>query len=147
MKKIGIIAKNIPEAQKAAKKLAAWLESHGKKVFIDSDTAAAIKMPGHERTELFRSPMLIVLGGDGTPSASRLVADAHRDVPIFGVNLGSWGSWPKYRSTVMTISKRRLRQTCDRGPDAALRELIRDNRRVFVPVWFDADQQRELSRA
>jgi NAD+ kinase len=36
--------------------------------------------------------MLIVLGGDGTLlSASRLVADAHRDVPIFGVNLGSLG--------------------------------------------------------
>jgi NAD+ kinase len=36
--------------------------------------------------------MLIVLGGDGTLlSASRIVADAHRNVPIFGVNLGSLG--------------------------------------------------------
>ena len=93
MRKFGIIAKNIPEAQKAAKKLAAWLESHGKKVFIDSDTAAAIRMEGYDR-ELIPSlvEMLIVLGGDGTLlSASRLVADAHRDVPIFGVNLGSLG--------------------------------------------------------
>ena len=93
MKKFGIIAKNIPEAQKAAKKLAAWLESHGKKVFIDSDTAAAIKMDGHDREAIpSLVEMLIVLGGDGTLlSASRLVADAHRDVPIFGVNLGSLG--------------------------------------------------------
>jgi len=93
MKKFGIIAKNIPEAQKAAKKLAAWLESHGKKVFIDSDTAEAIRMNGYDREAIpSLVEMLIVLGGDGTLlSASRLVADAHRDVPIFGVNLGSLG--------------------------------------------------------
>jgi len=93
MKKIGIIAKNIPEAQKAAKKLAAWLESHGKKVFIDNDTAAAIRTEGYDREAIpSLVEMLIVLGGDGTLlSASRLVADAHRDVPIFGVNLGSLG--------------------------------------------------------
>ena len=93
MKKIGIIAKNIPEAQKAAKKLAVWLESHGKKVFIDNDTAAAIRMEGYDRESIpSLVEMLIVLGGDGTLlSASRLVADAHRDVPIFGVNLGSLG--------------------------------------------------------
>jgi NAD+ kinase len=93
MKKIGIIAKNIPEAQKAAKKLATWLESHGKKVFIDNETAAAIRMEGYDRETIpSLVEMLIVLGGDGTLlSASRLVADAHRDVPIFGVNLGSLG--------------------------------------------------------
>jgi NAD+ kinase len=93
MNKIGIIAKNIPEARKAARKLASWLEARRKKVFIDRDTAEAIKMPGHDRTEIVSlAEMLIVLGGDGTLlSASRLVADAHRDVPIFGVNLGSLG--------------------------------------------------------
>jgi NAD+ kinase len=93
MKKIGIIAKNIPEAQKAAKKLAVWLESHGKKVFIDNDTAAAIRTEGYDQGTIpALVEMLIVLGGDGTLlSASRLVADAHRDVPIFGVNLGSLG--------------------------------------------------------
>jgi NAD+ kinase len=93
MNRFGIIAKNIPEAQKAARKLASWLASRHKKVFIDSATAAAIKMPGHERTEIVSlAEMLIVLGGDGTLlSASRLVADAHCDVPIFGVNLGSLG--------------------------------------------------------
>ena len=93
MNKIGIIAKNIPEAQKAAKKLALWLRARRKKVFIDSDTAAAIHMQGNEREEIASlAEMLIVLGGDGTLlSASRLVADARRDVPIFGVNLGSLG--------------------------------------------------------
>jgi len=93
MKKIGIIAKNIPEALKAAKKLRAWLESRGKKVFVDHETAAALNMQGYDRTEIpALVEMLIVLGGDGTLlSAARHVADAHTDVPIFGVNLGSLG--------------------------------------------------------
>jgi len=93
MKKFGIIAKDIPEARKAAKKLALWLEERGKKVFIDLDTADAIRMQGYERVEIVSvAEMLIVLGGDGTLlSAARLVADAQRDVPIFGVNLGSLG--------------------------------------------------------
>lgn len=93
MKKIGIIAKNIPAAQKASKKLASWLEARGKKVFIDSETAAAINMQGYEPDDIpALVEMIIVLGGDGTLlSAARLVADAHTDVPIFGVNLGSMG--------------------------------------------------------
>jgi len=93
MKKIGIIAKDIPEARKAAKKLTAWLESRRMKVFVDSETAEVIKVPGRDRAELpSLVDMLIVLGGDGTLlSASRIVADAHRNVPIFGVNLGSLG--------------------------------------------------------
>jgi len=93
MKKIGIIAKDIPAARKAAGKLAAWLEARGKKVFIDRETAAAIKREGRDRAELpSLVEMIIVLGGDGTLlSAARLVADAHTDVPIFGVNLGSLG--------------------------------------------------------
>jgi NAD+ kinase len=93
MKKIGIIAKDIPPARKAAKKLTAWLDARGKKVFLDKETAEAVGLTGRDRAELpGLVDMLIVLGGDGTLlSASRLVADAHRDVPIFGVNLGSLG--------------------------------------------------------
>ncbi len=93
MKKIGIIAKNIPEAVKAAKKLREWLASRGKKVFIDRETAAVLKTQGYDRTAIpALVDMLIVLGGDGTLlSAARHVADAHTDVPIFGVNLGTMG--------------------------------------------------------
>lgn len=93
MKKIGIIAKDIPAALKAAQKLTIWLESRGKKVFIDRETAASIKRKGYDRAELpALVEMLIVLGGDGTLlSAARHVADAHTNVPIFGVNLGSLG--------------------------------------------------------
>jgi NAD+ kinase len=93
MKNIGIIAKNIPAAHQAVRKLASWLGKRGKKVFIDSEIAAAVNMRGHDRTEIpALVDMLIVLGGDGTLlSAARYVADAHTAVPIFGVNLGSLG--------------------------------------------------------
>ncbi len=93
MKKIGIIAKDIPAARKAAIQLAAWLTARGKKIFIDNKTAAAIKMKGFEPSEIpALVEMMIVLGGDGTLlSSARLAADAQADVPIFGVNLGSLG--------------------------------------------------------
>jgi NAD+ kinase len=93
MKKIGIIAKDIPAAQKAVKKLMAWLSSRGDKVFIDKQTAASMKARGYDRAEIpSLVDMLIILGGDGTLlSAARHVADAHAEVPILGVNLGSLG--------------------------------------------------------
>jgi NAD+ kinase len=93
MKKIGIITKNIPPAHRAAKKLATWLEARGKKVFLDSETAAAMNVRGYKREKIpVLVDMIIVLGGDGTLlSAARLVADARANVPIFGVNLGSLG--------------------------------------------------------
>ncbi len=93
MKKIGIIAKNTSAARQAAKKLSPWLSKRGKDVFIDSETAAAIKEQGYDRSDLVAaSELLIILGGDGTLlSAARLLSDAKRDVPILGVNLGSLG--------------------------------------------------------
>jgi NAD+ kinase len=93
MKKIGIMAKDIPAAQKATRKLATWLEARGKKVFIDRETAAAVNRQGYEPDKIpALVEMIIVLGGGGTLlSAARLVADSRTDVPIFGVNLGSLG--------------------------------------------------------
>ena len=93
MKKIGIIAKNIPKAQKAAQKLAKWLTARGRSVFIDSTTAAAIKTQGYDREKIpSLVDMIIVLGGDGTLlAAARAVSEAKKDVPILGVNLGSLG--------------------------------------------------------
>ncbi len=75
--------KNLPHGSK----------SRGKKVFIDSVTAAAIDSNGYEASSIpSLVEMIIVLGGDGTLlSAARHVADAHSDVPIFGVNLGTLG--------------------------------------------------------
>ena len=93
MKKIGIIAKNIPRAHNAVRKLSKWLSARGKKVLLDERTAFDLGMAGvalHDLPSLV--DMIIVLGGDGTLlSAARLVADSKKNVPIFGVNLGSLG--------------------------------------------------------
>ncbi len=93
MKKIGIIAKEIPRAYGAVKGLAKWLAAKGRTVYVDDRTAAAMGMPGTSRERLAAvADMIIVLGGDGTLlSAARLVAGSGRNVPIFGVNLGSLG--------------------------------------------------------
>src|SRR5208283_3980811 len=93
MNNVGIIAKNTATAHEVVKKLASWLESRGKKVFVDLDTAAAVRRQGYDQADIPAVvEMLIVLGGDGTLlSAARHVAGSHTDVPIFGVNLGSLG--------------------------------------------------------
>ena len=93
LKKIGIIAKDIPRAHSAVKKLAKWLSAKGRKVFIDRQTAAAVGLEGHAEKSLpSLVDMIIVLGGDGTlRSAARLGADSRQNVPLFGVNLGSLG--------------------------------------------------------
>ena len=134
MKKIGIIAKDIPAAQKAAKKLALWLESRGKKVYTDSETAAAVKIAGYDRETIpALVEMLIVLGGDGTLiAAARLIADAHMDVPVFGVNLGSLGFMAElsldelYGNLEKAIAGRL--ETEDRMMLSA--GVLRDNRRI-----------------
>jgi NAD+ kinase len=134
MKKIGIIAKDIPPALKAAKKLAVWLESRGKKVYIDNETAASLKQHGHDRAELpSLIEMLIVLGGDGTLlSAARHVADSHTNVPIFGVNLGSLGFMAE-------VSHEELYDNLEKAMDGKLETeermmlatgVIRDGKRV-----------------
>ncbi|MDA8100566.1 MAG: NAD(+)/NADH kinase [Nitrospiraceae bacterium] len=93
MKKIGIIAKNIPKAGAATVKLSKWLSARGKKVLLEEQAAAAIGAAGFRGRDLpGMVDMIIVLGGDGTLlSAARLVAESRKNVPIFGVNLGSLG--------------------------------------------------------
>jgi NAD+ kinase len=93
MKQFGIIAKDTAKAREAARKLARWLVARGKKVLIEESTAVALKLSG-ERAQALPAlvDMIIVLGGDGTLlAAARLVAASKRNVPIFGVNLGSLG--------------------------------------------------------
>ncbi len=92
MKKIGIISKpGRTEPQEILVDLLPRLRQQGHEVYVDSDTAALLKMEGHKRTDIASfADAVIVLGGDGTMlSVSRLVAE--KGIPILGVNLGTMG--------------------------------------------------------
>ncbi len=92
MRKIGIISKSgHPEPLKILKALLPWLRKKGCDVIIDSESASALNMAGHQRSEIpALVDCIIVLGGDGTMlSVARLVGD--NGLPILGVNLGGLG--------------------------------------------------------
>jgi NAD+ kinase len=93
IRKVGIIAniekESIAEYTASLKK---WLEDKGIKVFLEVNIAAEINMgSGFKLDDLARKVDLIaVLGGDGTMlRTARYVA--HHNVPIVGINMGTFG--------------------------------------------------------
>ena len=85
MKCAGIIAKHVdPRAEKIVSELGGWLESRGKRVVLDKETAALM----HQGDAVTRSKLpeacdfLIVIGGDGTLlSAARVVGTSGKPTP------------------------------------------------------------------
>jgi NAD+ kinase len=91
--KIGMVA-NIEKAKMAqhAKSLKQWLEKKGVEVFLNAEIAGKMGLQnGLKWDELARkSQLLVVLGGDGTMlRAARYIA--RHNVPILGINMGSFG--------------------------------------------------------
>ena len=92
--RVGIAAKiAAPEAPATTRGLAGWLESRGAIVCLEEKLAEAIDWSGasapFEAIGRDRD-LVLVLGGDGTLlSVARAMGE--RQVPIFGVNLGSLG--------------------------------------------------------
>ena len=92
MKKIGIIGKTgVSEAADMVKGLLPWLREKGCTMFVDSETAALLKMEGSPRSQIpALADIIVVLGGDGTMlSVARLVGE--KGTPILGVNIGGLG--------------------------------------------------------
>jgi len=91
MKKIGIIAKKVPEAINAVRDILPLLDKKDFKIFIEEDVASVLKIKGYPRQEIpSKVEIIIVFGGDGTLlSVARLVGK--KGVPILGVNLGGLG--------------------------------------------------------
>lgn len=92
MNKIGLISKTgHPESLRLLKELLPWLRKNGCEVFVDHESAAALNMEGHQRSQIpAMVDCIIVLGGDGTMlSVSRLVGE--KGLPILGVNIGGLG--------------------------------------------------------
>ena len=73
--------------------LLAWLEEHGVRTVLDTETAGSLKNDGLGKTRhqvAEQADLLLVLGGDGTLLAAAREA-APRGVPILPVNMGSLG--------------------------------------------------------
>ncbi len=90
--KIGIIAKPRLEAGEVLRSLLSYLRQREVETFLDPDTAALVDEHGTcPKSEIpLKVDLIAVLGGDGTLlSVARLIGA--RDVPIFGINLGSLG--------------------------------------------------------
>src|SRR4030067_598469 len=81
-----------PRAQKIVSELGEWLETRGKRVVLDKETAALVPHGvSVTRSNLpEKCDFLIVIGGDGALlSAAQVVGTSGK--PILGVNLGSLG--------------------------------------------------------
>jgi len=92
IKKVGIVANS--DKKKAAEyslRLGKWLSDKGLEVFFEEKIAKKINMPGIYRNELASAvDLIVVFGGDGTLlMAARMTMGS--DVPVLGVNLGSFG--------------------------------------------------------
>ncbi|HVY53585.1 MAG TPA: NAD(+) kinase [Gammaproteobacteria bacterium] len=92
---IGIIGRvRNPGVKETLKTLMDYLQSLGKKIYIDEETAAALDdttLPTLPRGKLGKqSDLVVVVGGDGSllNAAHTLVKD---EVPVLGINRGSLG--------------------------------------------------------
>ena len=93
IRKVGIIA-NITKEKSAAytASLREWMLGRGLEVYLEEGIAAKIGVfPGVDRKKIGALvDLLVVFGGDGTIlRTARLVRD--RDVPLVGINLGTFG--------------------------------------------------------
>ncbi|MBF0275736.1 MAG: NAD(+)/NADH kinase, partial [Nitrospinae bacterium] len=91
--KVGIVAKpHMKNAEPVVLGLVRWLKEKEIEPLIDSNSAKAAGIVSDlTKDDLARnSDVIVVLGGDGTLiGMSRCIKD--RDVPLFGINLGSLG--------------------------------------------------------
>lgn len=92
IQRVGIVPRiSHPEALAKCRELCAWLEQKGRDVYVDGSVDPSIggqRLSSEEFKE--RIELLVVLGGDGTLIHAASLIEG-REVPIFGVNMGSLG--------------------------------------------------------
>ncbi|MGE3536570.1 MAG: NAD(+)/NADH kinase [Candidatus Tectimicrobiota bacterium] len=101
MKRVGLIAKpHAPGLPELLNRLLPWLEKRHIAAYLDTDTAVAVGTSSSYPRQCIPDLVdcIMVLGGDGTLlSVARMLGE--RDVPIFGVNLGSLGFMTEVTTT------------------------------------------------
>lgn len=132
MKRIGIIAKKVPEAINAVRDILPLLDKKNFKVFIEDNVASILKMKGYPRQEIpSKVEIIIVFGGDGTLlSVARLVGK--RMIPIFGVNLGGLGF----------ITEIARNEVCQETIDKILNEKYHFEERIML--WAEVHEERKV---
>jgi NAD+ kinase len=93
IKKVGIVANTEKEkTAEYARLLKEWLEERGIEVFIESVIADKIGIRGGLQWEELaqKTQLIAVLGGDGTMLRTARYVAKH-NVPIVGINMGSFG--------------------------------------------------------
>lgn len=92
IQRVGIVPRiSHPEALEKCRELCAWLQQKGRDVFVDGSVDPSIggqRLSPEDFKE--RIELLVVLGGDGTLIHAASLIEG-REVPIFGVNMGSLG--------------------------------------------------------
>jgi NAD+ kinase len=93
IKRVGIVANTQKEkSPEYARSLKLWLEEKGIEVFIEKEIAVKSRIRGGLQWDdlATKSQLIIVLGGDGTMLRTARYMARH-DVPIVGINMGSFG--------------------------------------------------------
>jgi len=132
MKRIGIIAKKVPEAINAVRDILPLLDKKNFKVFIEDNVASILKMKGYPRQEIpSKVEIIIVFGGDGTLlSVARLVGK--RKIPLLGVNLGGLGF----------ITEIARNEVCQETIDKILNEKYHFEERIML--WAEVHEERKV---
>jgi NAD+ kinase len=90
MKKIGLVVKKRPEAERAALEASEWLRKRGIEVIIEQDILAISDLTSPFPNPPFDLSCVISFGGDGTfLGAAHWIEDSR--IPILGINMGSLG--------------------------------------------------------
>jgi NAD+ kinase len=93
IKRAGIVANTQKEkSPEYARSLRAWLEEKAVEVFVEAEIASKADIRGGLQWDdlASKSQLIIVLGGDGTMLRTARYMARH-DVPIVGINMGSFG--------------------------------------------------------
>src|SRR5512147_3080529 len=92
IKAIGVVGNaNKPHVVENIARLAVWAKGKGLEILLEKEAAVKLGTKGYHGDELgHRADLVVTMGGDGTLlQAARIMRKS--DVPILGVNMGTFG--------------------------------------------------------
>jgi NAD+ kinase len=135
MKAVGLFGKAAhPDVQRVARSLTHLSRDAGHQILVESDWGASIEgaIAASSEEVASRADLAVVLGGDGTMIRAVRLLD-EREIPIFGVNLGSLGFLTEFTvDEAVEQFARVMNGDFQTAPRMRLQaELVRQDRTVF----------------